>query len=92
VLEHLLDSTDPVYADSQGSAQFLRNGDIFLDYGMIAVMHEFGPNDPNGSDVRWSARFAAGNLVQSYQGFKREWHAMPTTDPNLVVIGSSGGG
>ncbi|KAK4691067.1 hypothetical protein P7C71_g5856, partial [Lecanoromycetidae sp. Uapishka_2] len=91
VLEQLLDTSDLLYADSQGSAQFLPNGNIFLDYGAIAVMREFGPSPPNGSDLRWSARFAADNVVQSYRGFKHEWHATPKTDPNLVVVAGSGG-
>ena len=58
---------------------------IFLDYGQIAVVREFGPDDPSGSDVRYTARFGADNLVQSYRGFKTEWHGRPTTAPDLVV-------
>lgn len=54
-------------------------------------MKEYGPHDPSGSDVRWTARFGADNLVQSYRGFKAEWHGRPTTSPSLVVIASSNG-
>ena len=54
-------------------------------------MREYGPNDPSGSDVRWTARFGLNNLVQSYRGFKQEWHGTPTTAPDLVVQTGSDG-
>ncbi len=54
-----------------------------MDYGQIAVLKEYGPN--SNSDIRWTAQFAAPNLVQSYRGFKHVWHATPTTCPDLVV-------
>lgn len=68
----------------------MANGNIFLGYGQIAVLKEYGPNDPSGSDVRWTARFGADSLVQSYRGFKAEWHGRPTTSPDLVVVVASG--
>lgn len=92
VLEHLVDPSDLIYSQSQGDTEFLPDGSIFMGYGAIAVMREWGPNHPDGSDLRWSARFAADNVVQSYRGFKHEWHATPTTDPSLVVIASGGSG
>ena len=84
-LKYLSDPSDAIYADSQGSLTILSNGNIFMDYGEIAVMKEFGPNSPSGADVRWTARFGADNLVQSYRGFKAEWHGTPKTRPSLVV-------
>ena len=56
-----------------------------MGYGEIAVLKEYGPKSPSGADVRWTARFGADSLVQSYRGFKSEWHATPTTRPSLVV-------
>ena len=58
-----------------------------MAYGQIAILKEYGPsnNKSSSSDVRYTAQFAAPNLVQSYRGFKHEWHATPTTDPDLVV-------
>ena len=54
-------------------------------------MKEYGPNSASGAgDVRWTARFGADNLVQSYRGFKAEWHATPTTRPSLVVEKAAG--
>lgn len=92
VLKHLSDPTDPIYADSQGSSSILPNGNIFLGYGEISVLREFGPESPSGNDVRWSARFGADNLVQSYRGFRQEWHGTPTTRPSLVVVEKGSGG
>lgn len=48
-------------------------------------MKEFGPSDPSGGDVRWTARFGFNNLVQSYRGFKTKWQGFPTTRPDLFV-------
>lgn len=84
-LKYLSDPSDPIYADSQGSLTFLSNGNIFMGYGEIAVVKEYGPDSPSGADVRWTARFGANDLVQSYRGFKSEWHATPKSRPSLVV-------
>ncbi|CAF9924088.1 hypothetical protein IMSHALPRED_006095 [Imshaugia aleurites] len=91
VLEQLSDPADPIHADSQGSTEFLPNGNIFMDYGEIAVLKEFGPDHSSGNDVRWTARFVADNLIQSYRGYKQVWHATPKTPPSLVIEpGASG--
>ena len=85
VIDHLSDPSKPIYADSQGSTTILPNGNIFLDYGQISVLKEFGPSDPSGGDIRWTARFGFNNLVQSYRGFKTKWQGFPTTRPDLFV-------
>lgn len=90
VLKYLSDPSDPIYADSQGSTALLGNGNIFLDYGQIPVVKEYGPNSSTGADIRFTARFGADNLVQSYRGFKQEWHAFPRTSPNLAVLKRTG--
>ena len=90
LIDHLSDPTNPIYADSQGSTSILPNGNVFLDYGQISVLTEFGPSDPSGGDVRWTARFGFNNLVQSYRGFKTEWQGFPTTRPDLFVEKSGG--
>ncbi len=84
-LEYASPASDPIYADSQGSHLFLSNGNSFGGYGQIPLMREFGPNDPAGNDLRWSARFGPNELVESYRAYKQEWHAIPTTAPSLVV-------
>lgn len=64
-----------------------------MGYGQISVLKEYGPGKfPNkGGNVRWSARFGADNLVQSYRGYKQVWKGIPATEPDLVVVkGGSG--
>ena len=56
-----------------------------MAYGQIPVLREYGSDRPSGADVRWTARFGHDNLVQSYRGFKAEWHATPATAPRLVA-------
>lgn len=85
VIRHLTVASEELYADSQGSySPLLEDGNQFMGYGQIAVMREYG-SAPDGSDVRWEARFGANNIVQSYRAFKQEWHATPATNPDLVV-------
>ena len=85
VLRDLSDASDPLVSVSQGSHLILSNGNSFGGYGQIPVMREFGPNEPLGGDLRWSARFGPDNIVQSYRAFKQVWHGYPTTLPSLVV-------
>ena len=54
-----------------------------MGYGQIAILKEYGPD--SNSDVRWTAQFGALTFAQSYRGFKHEWHATPTTSPDLVI-------
>ena len=90
VIDHLSDPSNPLYADTQGSNTILPNGHFFLGYGQISVLKEFGPSDPSGGDIRWTARFGFNNLVQSYRGFKTEWQGFPTTRPDLFVEENGG--
>ena len=83
LLRYLSDPAQVVYAESQGSTQLLPNGNVLLDYGQIPLLKEYGPG-PTGK-VRWTARLGLDNRVQSYRGFKQEWHAKPSSSPNLVV-------
>ena len=48
-------------------------------------MKEFGPQSASGADVRWSAQFGFKNSAQSYRAYKSDWHATPSSPPNLVV-------
>ena len=90
VTRHLTVASEELYADSQGSySPLLQGGNQFMGYGQIAVMREYGPA-PDGSDLRWEARFGAKNVVQSYRAFKQEWHATPATNPDLVVQANVG--
>ena len=78
------DLTDPAraeYADSQGSYDPLGNGNQFMQYGQIPILREY---DPDGT-VLWEGRFGPDNIVQSYRGYKQEWHATPSYPPSLAV-------
>ena len=52
----------------------------------MPVIKEFGPAE----DIRWTARFGLDNRVQSYRGFKENWHATPNSPPSLVVKAGNG--
>lgn len=79
-------TTDPLLFDlSQGSyVPFLPNGNQFADYGQLPVMKEFSPLSEGSKEI-WSARLGPDNLVQLYRGYKQEWHATPSTRPDLVA-------
>ncbi|KAL9595588.1 MAG: hypothetical protein Q9219_006352 [cf. Caloplaca sp. 3 TL-2023] len=87
LVKRLDDPDHPVYADSQGSYQSLPNGNTLMDYGQLPVLREYNPS----GDVIYTARLGRDSLVQSYRGFKQEWHATPSTDPSLVVNKSNNG-
>ncbi|KAL8947805.1 MAG: hypothetical protein Q9222_005953 [Ikaeria aurantiellina] len=89
LLQSLSDPAQPIYDESQGSTQLLPNGNVFMDYGQIPILKEYGHGDPNGV-VKWTARFARDNLAQSYRGFKQVWKATPYYDPSLVVQRGNG--
>lgn len=94
VISALTDPQESISAASQSSRSTLSNGNVFLGYGEISVLKEYGPeNFPDGGgDARWSARFGADNLVQSYRGYKQTWTGRPKTRPSLVLVkgGKSG--
>ena len=66
-VDYFADRKHPINSVSQGSNTILPNGNAFLGYGSIPVMKEFGPSDPSGRDVRWTARF--GFYVFGSDGF-----------------------
>lgn len=61
-----------------------------MAYGQIPVLKEYGPADPDpatgNNAVRWTARFGPDISVETYRGFKAEWHGRPTGKPSLVVV------
>ena len=85
LLKFASDPEQPIYADSQGSTELLENGRIFMDYGQIAVMKEYGAASPNAGTAKWTARFGRDNAVQLYRGFKQKWSATPYYSPDLVL-------
>lgn len=85
LLTNLSDTADPVAAYAEGSYEILQNGDYFLGYGIQPYIKEFDSQSPTGGDVRWSAQFGNYGGAQSYRAYKSEWHAIPSTPPNLTV-------
>ena len=85
ILDYLADPNNPIYSGSQGSTSLLPNGNFFLQYGQIPLVKELGSSGPNGSTNLWTARFGLDNLVQSYRGFKSDWHGFPTSSPDLAL-------
>ncbi|KAL9086148.1 MAG: hypothetical protein Q9159_004328 [Coniocarpon cinnabarinum] len=81
VHEDLFVADAPVFAETQGSLQILPNGNFFEDYGQISLVREWSSEGV----LAWSGRFGADNLVQSYRGFKTEWHGRPASPPSLFV-------
>lgn len=71
-----------------GSHDILSNGNHFLGYGIQPVMKEFGPHDPQGHDVRWSARYNFESGAASYRTYKTPWRATPSSKPALKVQSS----
>jgi hypothetical protein len=76
---------NPVATFAEGSYDILPNGNHFIGYGFQPHMKEFGPQSASGADVRWSAQFGFKNAAQSYRAYKSDWHATPSSPPNLVV-------
>jgi hypothetical protein len=81
----LLDADDEIYANTQGSLQLLGNSTasshVLLDYGSWATVKEFnGAGDPV-----LTVRFGPSKAIQSYRGYKAEWHATPWWNPDVVV-------
>ena len=83
LLKNLSDPVSPISNRAGGSNMILPNGNHFVGYGKHPIMKEFGPEPRDGSDVRWSAQFASG--AESYRAYKQEWHATPSTIPDLVI-------
>lgn len=81
------DPTDAVDSTSQGSFSILCNDNIFLGYGNIPKIKEFGPH----GDIRMTILFGEG-IGASYRAFKQIWEATPAGWDPVVVANSSGHG
>lgn len=85
-LRNVSDPSQPLYAKTQGSFQFLPahvaapSSHAFLDYGSDPFMKEF---DADGNTVL-TATFG-GPPAESYRGFKYIWSATPHWDPAVNV-------
>ncbi|GAM82965.1 hypothetical protein ANO11243_009510 [Dothideomycetidae sp. 11243] len=81
LLSNVSDPAQPIFSSAEGSHQIFDNRDHLLGYGFQPYIHYF---DARGEAI-WSARYAFENGASSYRVFKQEWHAVPSTSPDLVV-------
>jgi Arylsulfotransferase (ASST) len=77
----------PVHSDSQGSAQPLRNGDVFVGWG--GKSPRFSEFDRTGRLV-FDARFGP-DAANSYRAFLLPWRGRPAGRPALAAERGSGG-
>jgi hypothetical protein len=70
-----------VHSDSQGSAQFLPGGDLFVGWG--GKSPRFSQFDARGR-MRFDARFRPG-AANSYRAFLLPWRGQPARRPALAV-------
>ncbi len=73
-------------ARSQGNAQLLPNGNVFVNWGQAGGITEFGGD----TSVLFHASIDSNpnHLVQSYRGFKGNWTGTPSEEPAIVAIRS----
>lgn len=69
---------DPVIARSQGSAEVLANGNVFVGWGDKPQITEFS----SSGDIVFDAVF--GTRVNSYRARKAEWVGRPRTRPAIA--------
>jgi len=81
---HTFDAPDGLSARTQGNAQLLPNGNVFVNWGEAGAVTEF---DRSGSVLFHSYLDSApeGVLVQSYRGFRANWTGTPSEEPAVVV-------
>ncbi len=77
----------PLLSPSQGDAQFLADGHVFVGWGSNAYFTEF---DPSGR-VLLDARFGSGG-ADSYRAFRLPWTGLPTDRPAVAAGPEPGGG
>ena len=73
-------SPDGVLATSQGNAQLLPDGHLFVGWGSVPRFTEFD----RAGKVVYDATFATGD--DSYRAYRFVWKGTPTTRPALAVV------
>ncbi|KAF7544379.1 hypothetical protein G7Z17_g10005 [Cylindrodendrum hubeiense] len=75
-------SPDHLSALSQGNAQVLSNGNVFVNWGQEGAVTEFRAD---GTPI-FNAFLESGASVQSYRGFRFEWTGLPKEVPAVVAF------
>ncbi|KAL3461641.1 ASST-domain-containing protein [Aspergillus heterothallicus] len=80
---------DYLVANSQGNAQFLGDGNVFVDWGQAGAITEFSPA---GEVVFHAYLDSAPSVdVQSYRGFRGEWVGFSSEEVAVLVLGGGDG-
>jgi hypothetical protein len=74
----------PIISNSQGNAEILSNGNVFVGWGDQPNMTEF---DSSGSVV-WDAVLPAG--VSTYRAYRVSWDGRPTAAPKAALVDRGG--
>jgi hypothetical protein len=81
-------SNPVLLSPSQGNAQFLPDGHVFVGWGSSPYFTEFGRN----GRVLLDGRFGSGPAeVDSYRAFRYEWTGRPVDRPAVVARRVAGG-
>jgi hypothetical protein len=70
---------DGVSAPSQGNAQRLPDGNLFVGWGQTGRVSEFD----TGGNLLWDAKTPTG--YDTYRAYRSPWVGKPTTDPTAVA-------
>lgn len=76
-LANAVQHPDGLIANSQGNAQRLGNGDLFVGWGSVGRISEF---DPAGN-LLWDGQVPAG--YDTYRAYRSPWVGEPLTDPTV---------
>ncbi|MFL5823065.1 MAG: arylsulfotransferase family protein [Solirubrobacteraceae bacterium] len=78
-LAHRYDHSPPLLAGTQGNAQLLPGGDVFVGWGSQPYFSEY---TPRGRQI-FNGSFALG--VESYRAYRFHWRARPATRPAMAA-------
>lgn len=75
-----------IISQSQGSVQFLDNGNVFVGFGHNAAYTTFTKEGKVLCDVHFGAgsKFGAGG-IESYRALKYNWVGYPTDSPSIAL-------
>lgn len=79
------EAPDGLSAHTQGSAQVLPGGNIFVNWGQAGAITEFA----DSGEVLFHSYLDSkpdGGLVQSYRAFRSNWAGTPSEEPALVAF------
>ena len=76
---------DGLSAWSQGNAQVLSNGNVFVNWGQAGAITEFA-DDGTVLFHSYLDSSPEGHLVQSYRGFRFNWTGIPIEEPALLAV------